>query len=112
MSDCPFCKRIKAGEYDGTGWNAVSFVPLNPVTPGHLLVVPLRHVEHALAEPGVTADTMRFAALLARGLGVESCNLITSVGAPATQTVKHLHIHIVPRREGDGLSLPWTGEHA
>ena len=40
--------------------------------------------------------------------GAASCNLITSVGAAATQTVKHLHIHIVPRHEGDGLHLPWT----
>jgi diadenosine tetraphosphate (Ap4A) HIT family hydrolase len=36
------------------------------------------------------------------------CNLITSDGAAATQTVKHLHVHIVPRRDGDGLTLPWS----
>jgi hypothetical protein len=38
------------------------------------------------------------------------CNLITSVGADATQSVRHLHIHVVPRREGDGLMLPWSGQ--
>jgi histidine triad (HIT) family protein len=38
------------------------------------------------------------------------CNIITSVGAEATQTVFHLHLHVVPRRFGDGLALPWTGQ--
>ena len=37
-------------------------------------------------------------------------NLITSAGIPATQSVLHLHIHIVPRYENDGLHLPWTDQ--
>ena len=36
------------------------------------------------------------------------CCLIVVCGAEATQTVPHLHIHIVPRRAGDRLTLPWT----
>lgn len=36
--------------------------------------------------------------------------VITSIGADATQTVFHTHIHVVPRRPGDGLTLPWTGQ--
>ena len=104
---CPFCKRITAGEYDGEGWGAVSFEPLNPVTPGHLLVVPRVHVRDALADPVVTANTMHFAARLAADLGIE-CNLITSAGRSASQTVWHLHIHIVPRFPYDGLLLPWS----
>jgi len=39
---------------------------------------------------------------------VGPCNVITSVGREATQSVFHLHVHVVPRREGDGLALPWT----
>lgn len=115
---CPFCARIAAGEYDNRTtpdpdaphWGAVTFEPLNPVTPGHRLVVPIEHVEDALASPEVAAWTMDFAARVPRLYGIKSCNLITSVGAPATQTVRHLHIHIVPRHEGDGLALPWTGQ--
>ncbi len=34
-------------------------------------------------------------------------NLLTSVGSAATQTIRHLHWHIVPREEGDRISLPW-----
>lgn len=38
----------------------------------------------------------------------EAANLITSRGGAATQTVFHLHVHVVPREAGDGLALPWT----
>jgi histidine triad (HIT) family protein len=106
---CPFCTRIINGEYTEQSQHAVSFEPLNPVTPGHLLVVPRLHVADATQAPQVTADTMHLAAMLAKKLGGD-CNLITSVGKAATQSVFHLHIHIVPRREGDGLVLPWTGQ--
>ena len=85
------------------------FEPLNPVTPGHMLFVPVRHVASALDDPYETALTMEIASRWAARLA-EDFNLITSAGAAATQTVRHLHIHLVPRREGDGLHLPWTGQ--
>jgi histidine triad (HIT) family protein len=44
-------------------------------------------------------------------LATPPCNIITSAGSDATQTVFHLHLHVVPRRAGDGLALPWTGDH-
>lgn len=78
--------------------------PINPVTEGHVLAVPREHVADALADPEVAGRVMEVAAWFAAG----ECNLITSVGPLATQTVKHLHLHIVPRREGDGLALPWS----
>lgn len=49
---------------------------------------------------------MRRAAELMRGTS-RHLNLITSRGAAATQSVFHLHLHLVPRTEGDGLALPW-----
>jgi diadenosine tetraphosphate (Ap4A) HIT family hydrolase len=114
VSDCPFCKRIAAGEYDSWGDepDVVFFEPLNPVTPGHRLFVPVRHVEDALTDPYTTAITMEIASRWAqRGYaGSRDCNLITSVGGAATQSVSHLHVHLIPRREGDGLALPWTGQ--
>jgi histidine triad (HIT) family protein len=116
MSDCVFCERISRGEFDHRGGDAsmpsVTFEPLSPVVPGHLLIVPEIHVEDALERPDVTGAAMEYAAVIARLSGAKSCNLITSVGVPATQTVRHLHIHIVPRHEGDGLALPWTGQRA
>jgi histidine triad (HIT) family protein len=105
---CPFCDRIAHGIYDRHSLSTVSFEPLNPVIPGHLLIVPRMHVADATVSLGITAETAAFAALLAAELG-KPCNLITSVGTAATQTVRHLHFHLVPRRIGDGLTLPWTG---
>jgi histidine triad (HIT) family protein len=106
MADCPFCAIIR-GEAPATivhRWpDAVAIVPLNPVTPGHLLVIPVEHMDDALEQPVVTGAVMQRAAALAQ----PPCNLITSVGPEATQTIRHLHVHIVPRTAGDGLALPW-----
>ena len=109
MTPCVFCA-IGEGEARATFvkcWpDAFAIVPLNPVTAGHVIVMPYAHVADALAEPLVTATVMARAAELATA----DCNLITSVGPAATQTVRHLHVHIVPRHHGDGLALPWTAQ--
>ena len=107
--DCVFCQ-IVAGdspaEIVAETLLALAFVPLNPVVPGHILVIPKTHT------PDFTDKWSHVAAALALAgeLAPENCNLITSRGEEATQTVFHCHFHIVPRTEGDGLSLPWTGQ--
>jgi histidine triad (HIT) family protein len=109
MSDgCVFCARIAAGDFERTWLGVVAFAPLNPVIPGHMLVVPKRHVADVAADPWQSAMTMSAAAKLAWEIG--ECNIITSRGTSATQSVYHLHLHVVPRRPGDGLALPWTGQ--
>lgn len=111
---CPFCE-IVAGRAPATivqEWpDAVALAPLDPVVEGHTLVIPREHVSNAHADPEVTAGTMRRAAELARDRWPHS-NILTSTGRSATQSVMHLHIHAVPRREGDWLMLPWgtTGD--
>lgn len=121
MKGCPFCDRIEAGEFEtftgeGNYPSVVWFTPLDPVTPGHMLFVPVRHVADALVDPYTTALTMEYASQWwgrkwgALGIEGRDCNLITSVGELATQSVWHLHVHLIPRRAGDGLCLPWTGQ--
>lgn len=107
---CAFCA-ITAGEAPAEvvrEWpDALAIVPRGGgVTEGHVLVLPRTHVADAGTDPEVTAAVMRRAAELMAGL--PSANLITSKGSPATQTVFHLHVHVVPRRQGDDLSLPWS----
>lgn len=113
---CVFCDLIAANRYDemhsSHGWHVVSFSPLAPVVPGHLLVVPVEHVPDALESPDVTAAVMYSAVRLAADRGMAPCNIMTSVGAEATQSVFHLHVHIVPRKAGDGLMLPWSEQQA
>lgn len=105
---CPFCAII-AGDAPATivqRWpDAIAFVPLGPVTEGHTLVVPHRHVVDAIEDSVITAVTMACAAELAARW--PSSNILTSVGAPAKQSVWHLHIHVIPRAEADGLMVPW-----
>lgn len=106
MADCVFC-RIVAGSEPATvvrRWSdAIAIVPLNPVVAGHVLVIPIRHVQDYLEDPAVTG----MVAARASEIAPHPSNLITSAGAEATQSVYHLHVHVVPRRENDGLALPW-----
>ncbi|MEV7089107.1 HIT domain-containing protein [Streptomyces sp. NPDC093085] len=105
---CVFCE-IVGGRAPADilhSWDdALAIVPLNPVTEGHLLVIPRTHVTDFGHDPQVSSAVMRRAARLA---ATRWCNVITSRGRVATQTVFHLHVHIVPRRAGDGLALPWS----
>ncbi|GAA3918290.1 hypothetical protein GCM10022244_29400 [Streptomyces gulbargensis] len=80
------------------------------VNAGHVLVIPRVHVADAIEDPDVTAAAVRRAAQYAAEIGTD-LNLITNVGPDATQTVPHLHWHVVPRTAGDGLPLPWTPQH-
>lgn len=109
MSDCVFCKIVRheaPARWVAMMGNSSAFHPLNPVTPGHILVIPNKHVSDFAEDAEVSAAVMRDAASLARTLGGD-CNLITSKGRAATQSVFHLHIHLIPRKAGDQLMLPW-----
>ncbi|MER5817382.1 HIT domain-containing protein [Streptomyces californicus] len=108
---CVFC-RIVAGQAPADvirEWeDVIAIRPLHPVTPGHVLVIPHTHVPDVGERPLVSARAMACAAELAADLA--AVNVITSKGSAATQTVAHLHLHIVPRTAGDALSLPWTSQ--
>ncbi len=111
---CVFCT-IVAGRAPATivaEWpDAIAIVPLGPVVPGHILVIPRVHVADLGEDPFVTAVTAHRAAQLGAAIRSEhgvDLNLITSAGPAATQTIHHLHLHLVPRVAGDGLALPWT----
>lgn len=108
MRNCVFCEKIKTNNVIYAGAGVVSFAPLNPVTKGHLLVVPIKHIKDFTDNETVAGRTMYVASILAKKMG--DVNLITSKGKNATQTIKHFHIHLVPRRKNDGLKLPWTNQ--
>lgn len=107
MNKCPFCVKSKikseVTEIDG----CFVFEPLNPVVPGHLLVVNKVHTDDFTDNPEVFSITAFVAAKIAAENGGDY-NLITSKGVSATQSVFHCHIHLVPRSIEDGLKLPWS----
>jgi histidine triad (HIT) family protein len=86
---------------------AVAFLDLNPVTTGHTLVIPRRHVRDLLDASGAVAEigpaVEATAALLVDRLGADGVNAFQATGAAAGQTVFHLHVHLLPRSHGDGL---------
>ncbi|MEV5204932.1 HIT family protein [Streptomyces sp. NPDC053720] len=88
----------------------LAILPLNPVTDGHVLVLPAAHVEDAGADQDLAARTMACASELLADH--DAGNIITSKGEAATQSVGHLHLHVIPRRRGDDLPLPWTPQQA
>lgn len=104
-SECPFCAVAPARiVYEAP--LVVGLWDAYPVTEGHALVVPRRHVaswfdatddERAALMAGVAAMRER---VLARG-AVDAFNLGINDGPAAGQTVPHLHVHLIPRRTGD-----------
>lgn len=111
MTACVFCD-IAAGNAPAQvvkEWpDAIAFTPLGGVVTKrgeHVLVIPRKHTPSATDNPKLAALAMERAAEL--GASYRPCNYLTSDGEAATQTVFHLHIHIVPREHGDGIRLPW-----
>ena len=114
MDDCIFC-RILAGDAPGSfvyrDEQCAAFMDVQPVNPGHLLVVPTRHAA-SLAEldPPTAGRLMQVAqrlaaALRASGLRCEGVNLFLADGKAAMQEVFHAHLHVFPRFVGDGFGL-------
>ena len=101
--DCVFCKM----EFPDS--EVLNIEPLNPVVLGHRIFIPKDHVTDFGENADVTIKTMYQAQQYAKNCTGEY-NIITSKGKSATQSVFHLHVHFIPRHEGDGLHLPWTGQ--
>lgn len=111
LPDCVFCHPEDIAGAVGVAVRPIvyKFEPLNPIVPGHRLFIPRHHIANAGESPITAGAVFSAAAAYAHKVG-GSYNLITSAGAAATQTVYHFHLHYVPREDGDGLGLPWTGQ--
>lgn len=105
---CVFCDY--AGPSPVLYDDASGFViePINPVVRGHVIVVCKYHIRDFAEDATFFGETAMVATVYAQMEGLGDCNLITSRGQAATQSVPHLHIHLVPRFAGDGLKLPWS----
>jgi histidine triad (HIT) family protein len=120
--DCILC-RIVADEVPASfvhrGATASAFLDINPVTQGHLLVVPNRHYPSLADAPVETfAHVMRIARRIAVALRTSSfqadgINLFLADGEVAGQEVPHLHVHVIPRTPDDGFRVhaaAWDAE--
>lgn len=114
--DCIFC-RIAAGEvpcfklYEDD--RVVAFLDINPVNPGHALVVTKRHSADLMETPDADLQAVmpvvrRVAQAVRRELEPDGINLHQANGPGAAQSVFHFHVHVVPRRMDDGLVMNWA----
>ncbi len=109
MADCLFCTIVAGGVEADTVLeteHVIGFLDHRPVFKGHVLLVPREHVvtlpdlPAALRDPFLEAGQRLASAMLA-GLGAQGS--FVAVNNTVSQSVAHLHLHVVPRTKGDGL---------
>ena len=127
LQECGFCQ-VLAGKAEASfvfrDDRVAAFLDIAPVTPGHLLVIPIRHAVYlSELDPADGARVFdvaqRLAAALresgrAGGLKCEAVNLFLADGEQGGQEVPHVHLHVIPRFRGDGFSFklpPGYGHH-
>ena len=113
--DCIFCKLANGVIPTNTVYEDDDFrviMDVSPATKGHCLVVTKQHFDNALtADSEILSKAMVIAAKIGnaakKALKCDGVNILQNNGVAAGQTVFHLHIHVIPRWEGDGLNLNW-----
>lgn len=117
--ECPFCEIVAREDPDARevyrDRDAVAFFPTEPAILGHTMVIPRRHVsdiwelDEGLAQR-LSVVTLRIANAIRQTLSPDGLNIIQSNGGAASQSVMHLHIHVVPRWNGDRIGRIWPPE--
>ncbi len=99
--NCPFCDEQKNAIYRDA--NVVAFYDKYPVTEGHILIAPHRHIQHVkeLNMNEFMSIFHAFNSVLAN-IDTEDFNVGFNDGELAGQTIPHLHLHVIPRFKGDG----------
>ena len=106
MGDCPFCIRIVHSQVIFENELAVAIYDGYPVSRGHALIVPRRHIADllALTEEEQTAIWALVAPArknIERDHSPDGYNIGVNIGAAGGQTVPHAHLHVIPRYSGD-----------
>jgi histidine triad (HIT) family protein len=120
VSDCVFCE-ILAGtspaSFTYQDDTVVAFMDIQPITNGHMLVVPREHAA-LMSEVNETVAmrtfrvARRLSAILRGTLGAEGVNLFVADGEAAFQDVPHFHVHVIPRYPKDGFGLTFPARYS
>jgi len=111
--DCVFCRIVKGIEPSWTVYEddlIKAFLDINPASEGHTLIIPKEHYETIYTIPDrelkrIIVVAKKLAKVYRKALQVNAVNILHASGREAQQDVFHFHIHLVPRRENDGLNL-------
>ena len=112
-SDCVFCK-IVSGDipadivYEDDA--CMAFLDISPIAEGHTIIVLREHHKNLMDVPDEGAAAMilackRVGRAVTAALNADGFNVFCNNERCAGQVVEHIHMHVVPRREGDGLKL-------
>ncbi len=105
VKTCPFCQVSFQMSSESYGENILVVRDLNPVAPGHRLIVPRDHYESLLEiSTALVSALFQVAVEVGRKVvsdGADGFNLGVNNGVSAGQSVRHLHIHVIPRAIGD-----------
>jgi histidine triad (HIT) family protein len=115
MAECEFCRIVRGEEAARIVYSTadvIAFLPLKPAALGHTLVVPKKHVsdlwsvDRRLGLSLMTA-VVQVGRAINEALHPDGMNLISSAGEAASQTIFHLHLHLVPRWFNDHIRSIW-----
>ena len=107
--ECPFCNTISAHDIIVENELAVAFYDLFPVSIGHTLIIPKRHIADYLSLEQEEVVSIQKLSVLCRDILIhkyhpDGFNLGVNVGEAAGQTIFHCHLHLIPRYNGDVLN--------
>lgn len=103
------CHRVYEDQF------VLAFLDVNPVAPGHTLVVPKEPAETLAdlsddAAAGIGRVLPRICRAVASATGAKAYNVLQNNGAEAHQVVMHVHFHVIPKLDGKGLGIGWEPE--
>lgn len=107
--DCPFCRIAAGDEPSHVVWEdeaTIAFLDRRPLFHGHVLLIPRRHLETIEdLEPAEIEPLFANARILARAVreSMDAKGTFVAINNKVSQSVPHLHVHVVPRTKGDGL---------
>ncbi|ORX82162.1 HIT-like protein [Basidiobolus meristosporus CBS 931.73] len=112
-ADCIFCKIIQGTIPSSKVLEtklSYAFLDLQPLSKGHVLVIPKHHAQFLHQVPDEhLADMLPVAKKIAAALGAENYNVLQNNGSLAHQAVNHVHFHIIPKPcEEQGLGVRWN----
>lgn len=111
--DCVFCKIVNGKIPSAMLYSdesVIAILDINPISEGHSLVIPRKHFEYLeTIDPGTFSKVAEVARKLSSHIiktgFSEGTNLFLANHEKADQTIFHLHMHVIPRREGDGINI-------
>ena len=114
--NCIFCKIIGVEVPASVVYEddaVIAFLDVNPLADGHLLVVPREHFTRVDELPPGTASALfgpipRLGKAVCEVNRVKGYNVLVNTDSVAGQAVPHVHCHLIPRRDGDGLGYRWN----